>query len=108
MAAPFSIKTSVNRTTELCLIKDPERNAFDNTPWIIKLVEFVQELLKQNRIRIIGVCFGHQIIGRAMGAKVDRSTTGWEASVTPMDLTEKGKELFRQDKMVRIYLLQAM
>lgn len=74
--------------------------SFDDTPWILKLVEFVQQVLAQERVRLIGVCFGHQIIGRAMGVKVGRSTAGWEVAVTPVDLSEKGKELFRQSKLV--------
>lgn len=45
-------------------------------------------------MRVIGVCFGHQIVGRALGAKVDRSDRGWEVSVVPMTLTAKGKEVF--------------
>jgi GMP synthase-like glutamine amidotransferase len=67
----------------------------------LKLVEFTEKLLKQDRIRIIGVCFGHQIIGRAAGVKVGRSEGGWEVSVLPVELTEKGKEIFKQDTLVR-------
>ncbi|KAK5006104.1 hypothetical protein LTR28_006896 [Elasticomyces elasticus] len=81
------------------LITGSKRNSFDNTPWIVKLVSFVQTLLEQERVRIIGVCFGHQIVGRAMGMKVDRSPHGWELSVTPVELTPKGKELFRQEDL---------
>lgn len=76
------------------------QNAFDNFPWIKKLVAFVQTILAQDRVRIIGVCFGHQIVGRALGARVDRGDKGWEMSVTPMELTERGKELFGLDKLV--------
>jgi hypothetical protein len=36
-----------------------------------------------------------------MGVKVARSDTGWEISVTPMELTAKGKDLFKQDSLVR-------
>lgn len=57
-------------------------------------------MLEQKRVRLIGVCFGHQIIGRAMGVKVDRSTEGWEMSVTPVKLTEKGKQLFQIEELV--------
>jgi GMP synthase-like glutamine amidotransferase len=56
--------------------------------------------LKQDRIRIIGVCFGHQILGRAAGVKVGRSDDGWEISVLPVQLTAKGKEIFQQDTLV--------
>lgn len=70
-------------------------NAYDNEPWIIKLVEFTRKVLEeQTRVRAIGVCFGHQIIGRALGAKVGRNKRGWEASVTSVPLSSRGRELF--------------
>ena len=77
-----------------------EHNSFDNDAWILKLVEFTEKLLKQDRVRIVGVCFGHQILGRALGAKVGRSDNGWEISVLPVELTAKGKEVFQQDSLV--------
>ncbi|MCJ1404176.1 hypothetical protein MMC11_007401 [Xylographa trunciseda] len=81
------------------LITGSRHNSFDDVPWINRLVEFTQQVLAQDRVRIIGVCFGHQIVGRAMGVKVGRSDRGWEASVCKMDLTAKGKELFGKDKL---------
>ena len=57
-------------------------------------MDFVKKILfEQKRVRLVGVCFGHQIIGRALGQKVGRSEGGWEISVTPMRLTEKGREV---------------
>ena len=78
-------------------------NAFDDDPWIVHLVDFVREVLAQDRVRIIGVCYGHQIVGRALGAKVARSESeAWEVSVCQVAQTEKGKELFgRKDFLVR-------
>ena len=76
-------------------------NAFDDDEWVLRLVEYAKKILAQNRIRIIGVCYGHQIVGRALGAKVARSGGGaWEASVCDVRLTSKGKELFRKDVLV--------
>jgi GMP synthase-like glutamine amidotransferase len=77
-----------------------EYNAFDSIPWINKLVEFTKQVLAQDRVRIIGVCFGHQIVGRALGADVGRNDVGWEISVCEVDLTERGKELFQRGKLV--------
>lgn len=82
------------------LITGSRHNAFEDDAWIIKLVEFVKGILDQRRVRIIGVCFGHQIVGRAMGAKVDRSDKGWEVSVTAIDLTKRGQELFGRPSLV--------
>jgi GMP synthase-like glutamine amidotransferase len=82
------------------LISGSKHNSFDNDPWILKLVEFTEKVLKQDRVRIIGVCFGHQILGRALGARVGRSDNGWEIAVLPVELTAKGKEVFQQDTLV--------
>lgn len=63
-------------------------------------MEFTKGVLAQKRVRLIGVCFGHQVIGRAMGVKVDRSDRGWEVSVSPVQLTQKGKDLFGVEELV--------
>lgn len=81
------------------LITGSKYTAYDNDPWILRLVEYTKKVLDQRRVRIIGVCFGHQIVGRAMGVKVGRME-GWEASVMAMDLTKKGQEIFGKPAVV--------
>ncbi|MCJ1362635.1 hypothetical protein MMC16_001741 [Acarospora aff. strigata] len=76
------------------LITGSRHSAFDNTPWILRLVSYVAAALAHHHVRVIGVCFGHQIVGRAMGSKVGRSEIGWETSVCGVRLSEVGKELF--------------
>jgi GMP synthase-like glutamine amidotransferase len=51
-------------------------------------------------VRIIGVCFGHQIVGRALGLRVGRNDDGWEVSVLPIRLTEFGAELMGRRELV--------
>ena len=75
-------------------------NAFDDSPWLLSLVEFTRKVLRQKRVKIIGVCFGHQIVGRAMNAKVARNNQGWEVSVCEVKLTGKGREVFGKDTLV--------
>ncbi|KAI9827161.1 MAG: hypothetical protein M1832_005297 [Thelocarpon impressellum] len=52
--------------------------SFDDDAWILTLVDFVKTVLAQERARIVGVCFGHQIVGRALGAPLGRNEAGWE------------------------------
>ena len=70
-------------------------NAYDDTPWILRLMDFIRMILAQDRVRIIGVCFGHEIIGRVLGLPVARGELGWQISVVPMSLTPSGRELFK-------------
>lgn len=94
----------LNDKTKLLIVSTDtlhsEHNSFDSEPWILTLIEFTKKVLAQDRVRLIGVCFGHQIIGRAMGVKVGRSDKGWEVAVCDVDLTSKGKELFGLDTLV--------
>ncbi|KAL1303453.1 hypothetical protein AAFC00_006841 [Neodothiora populina] len=85
------------------LLSGSKFNAYDNDSWILKLVAYVQSILAQTRVRLIGVCFGHQIIGRALGAAVSSGEGGWETSVTHMSLTPKGQEVFGCGKTLTIH-----
>lgn len=75
-------------------------DAFADVPWTNQLVDFVKDVLASNRVRTFGVCFGHQIVARALGQRVDRGEGGWEISQVPLRLSEKGKEIFKVSQMV--------
>lgn len=70
----------------------------------MSLVEFVKTVLAQERVRIIGVCFGHQIVGRALGLPVGRSDAGWEVSVVTVELTDVGKQILKLEGLVSLTL----
>lgn len=78
-----------------------EHNSYGDDQWILDLIKFTKQVLAQDRVRLLGICFGHQIVGRILGSKVGPSDEGWETSVCDMNLTETGKELFGRDKLVR-------
>lgn len=86
----YSVSTTISGLSELNI----GYNSFDNDPWILNLVEFTKKCLKQDHVKIIGVCFGHQIVGRALGQRVDRGEGGWEVSVLPVELTDMAKNIF--------------
>ena len=86
---------------QLTLLSTTGHDSFADTPWIQTLVDYTAKILAETQVRVIGVCFGHQIVGRALKVKVGRNPGGWEAAVNDVQLTEKGKELFGVDKLVR-------
>ncbi|KIW99905.1 uncharacterized protein Z518_10833 [Rhinocladiella mackenziei CBS 650.93] len=81
------------------LITGSKHDSYADTPWINKLVDFTAKILSETTVRVIGVCFGHQIVGRALKAEVGRNPLGWEAAVNDVELSEKGKEIFGVDKI---------
>ncbi|KAG0371153.1 hypothetical protein BGX24_001824 [Mortierella sp. AD032] len=82
------------------LITGSASNAYDDLPWINKLVDYVAKFPRNNEApKMVGICFGHQIIGRAFKANVSKSTRGWELGWTLTDFTEEGKKFWREESM---------
>ncbi|OJJ75206.1 hypothetical protein ASPBRDRAFT_479990 [Aspergillus brasiliensis CBS 101740] len=81
------------------VLSGSKHDSFEDHPWILKLVEFTKKAFEDKRVKIFAICFGHQILARALGARVGRNTAGWELAVCEVDLTETGKELFGRDKL---------
>ncbi|KAI0841409.1 class I glutamine amidotransferase-like protein [Hypoxylon sp. FL0890] len=86
-------------TIDAILITGSKYSAYENDEWIIRLTQYTRRCLEGGRVRVVGVCFGHQIVGRAMGADVGKNIRGWELSVTGHELTDEGKKLFGMEKI---------
>ena len=61
----------------------------DETPWMREVAGFLREAAERE-IPLLGVCFGHQILGEAFGGRVEKSPGGWEFGTVPIHLTEEG------------------
>ncbi|KAF2310157.1 hypothetical protein GH714_006962 [Hevea brasiliensis] len=55
-------------------------DAYGNDLWILKLC-FLLQTLDAMEIKVLGICFGHQVLCRALGGKVGRSCTGWDIGI---------------------------
>lgn len=48
-------------------------SANDDKPWIRRLYAFIASTRATHpRIKLFGICFGHQLLARALGGKVDK------------------------------------
>ncbi|KAJ3087519.1 hypothetical protein HK102_010887 [Quaeritorhiza haematococci] len=75
-----------------------ESSSYEDLPWINKLKDFVRVLFTKPNIKIIGICFGHQIIAEALGGKVAKNTLGWEVGWTEMKITDAGKKILNTSR----------
>ncbi|MDR1335390.1 MAG: hypothetical protein LBK22_01005 [Tannerella sp.] len=65
---------------ELYLIPGSRDSAYDDTPRVRKLLRLVREM-DAAKVRMAGICFGHQLIAQALGGKVEKARQGWGAGI---------------------------
>lgn len=70
----------VINTDELYLIPGSLDSAYDDKSWIVALVQWVESAY-QHGAKLMGVCFGHQVIARALGGEVRPYDGGFGAGV---------------------------
>lgn len=56
------------------LITGSPAGVYDPLPWIEPLSEFIRSARDR---RMVGVCFGHQVMAQALGGEVEKSDKGW-------------------------------
>jgi len=60
------------------LITGSKRSVYEDEPWIAQAHELVRAI-DAARAPLVGVCFGHQLVARALGGEVERA--GWGVGV---------------------------
>jgi GMP synthase-like glutamine amidotransferase len=60
------------------LITGSPAGVYDDYPWIAPLMDFVRSAKDS---KMVGVCFGHQVMAEALGGHVEKSDKGWGAGL---------------------------
>ena len=72
------------------IINGSKASSLDNLPWILKLLKTIEKIVDSD-IPLLGVCFGHQLIARALNGKLGRMEKP-EFGYRKVFLTEHGKK----------------
>lgn len=62
------------------LITGSKKSVYDDEPWIRDLGEFVIEL-HAAKAKLVGVCFGHQLVAEYLGGKTLGAEVGWGVGI---------------------------
>jgi len=60
------------------LITGSPAGVYDPLPWIARLMEFI---CSADTAKMVGICFGHQVMAEALGGHVEKSDKGWGAGL---------------------------
>lgn len=65
---------------DVILVTGSRHSVYEPMAWITRAHEYVRQLHAQRR-KVIGVCFGHQLIASALGGETQRAAGGWAVGV---------------------------
>ncbi|HEY5711290.1 MAG TPA: type 1 glutamine amidotransferase [Allosphingosinicella sp.] len=60
------------------LVTGSPAGVYDKLPWIAELSDFLRAAKSR---KLVGICFGHQIMAEALGGHVEKSAKGWGAGL---------------------------
>ncbi len=70
------------------VITGSRHGTYDNLPWMLKLCELIKKLDAEKR-KLVGICFGHQLIADVLGGESGKSDEGWGVGVNTWTFNEK-------------------
>ncbi|XP_006851056.2 gamma-glutamyl peptidase 3 [Amborella trichopoda] len=81
-------------------------DAHANDPWILQLCQTLK-CLHHMKKKILGICFGHQVLARALGGSTGRAPIGWDLGLSTVNLeTMRIYELFGLDLTSQVKVIE--
>ncbi|EXC04635.1 hypothetical protein L484_008566 [Morus notabilis] len=62
-------------------------DAYGNDSWIIKLCFLLQTLDSMGK-KVLGICFGHQVLCRALGGEGGKANSGWDVGIRKVKIVK--------------------
>lgn len=67
------------------LISGSDQGVYDNEPWIPVLAQFIRDCYAAQR-KMVGICFGHQMLAHTLGGHTEKSHKGWGLGLREIEL----------------------
>lgn len=85
------------------IITGSKLSVYNDIDWIHSLKSFVRDIANANGI-CVGVCFGHQMLGEAMGGKVLKSQMGWCVGVHQFEIAKSTDWMIPKSSKVNLLM----
>lgn len=85
------------------IISGSRFGVYEDYPWIDRLGGFIRDCYSQS-IPMVGICFGHQMLAKALGGTVEKFSGGWAIGMQSYtlngDTTPFDQLAFHQDQVI--------
>lgn len=85
------------------LLTGSKFGVYEDHAWIRKLEDFIRAA-HAAEVPMVGICFGHQAMAKALGGRVEKFSGGWGAGTTRYWRADKGEEhillAWHQDQVI--------
>lgn len=93
----------VDTVDGLCLITGCNQSAYDDTAWIKRLLNWIVKA-DEAKVKLTGICFGHQCVAQALGGQVEKAPQGWGTGVRESHVVDATiKEYFPDGNLRLLY-----
>ena len=86
---------------DVYLITGSKSSCYEDVDWIHRLKQFVVECFEQEK-KLLGICFGHQLIAHALGGRVQKSDKGWGIGLVSSDVTQTAHWIVPKQQQVNL------
>ena len=73
------------------VITGSPKGAYENDPWITELIEFIRASFAAGK-KLMGICFGHQVLAHALGGRTEKSEKGWGLGLKTFSIESKNNK----------------
>lgn len=67
------------------LLTGSPQGVYDPDPWIPQLADFLQQSYAAGQ-KLVGICFGHQMLAHTLGGHTEKSEKGWGMGLRSFDI----------------------
>lgn len=91
----------VDSVDGLCLITGCNQSAYDDTAWIKRLLSWIVQA-NEAKVKLVGICFGHQCVAQALGGRVEKAPQGWGTGVRESQVVDADARQYFPDGTMRL------